>query len=657
MKKYVIFLLLSLLTAAGPVHAQNNAYGLDDNAYSWFLRTESALGTDEFFVCADSLLQAALRANDTKAETIYHLEQLKNYTRQMRGKPLTEESDRLVENLLEEVQEIAVKYDYPQYYYYAYELESTHYFNHGRRTRTWEIIRKMQDEAVASGNHYGIWSSTRFMVNIYIQQGDYISAKQHILEALDIHNITDDPTVKRQSVCRLYCDLADAYPITSDSLRINIDKAEAERKMPLDSVRVSYYRAVLAGLDRDRHAFESAVAFCERSPQLSTISPTAKLLFEIIEQIMDGKNLNAIPSEVDSLYRWREAKYVANIAESYGYEDVAFHVEKELVQRIEALLYRTNEESISEMSARLGNIKLSNNLAAREKDVIRITRLAVILTLLILLGIMAVLINHIFALRRNREKDERQIEELRLANERVVAANAAKTRFVQNMSHEIRTPLNAIVGFSQLLSLPDGSFSEEEKDEFSGHIINNTKMLTMLLDDILNASAMDSGEYRITIEEGECHFMCKAAISSAEHRLQPGVQLLYEPEFTDPFYFRTDPQRVQQILINLITNSCKHTPSGWIKVSSSLTAVPGYVQFSVTDTGSGVPPEAAERIFERFTKLDEFVQGTGLGLSICRDIADRMGSRIYLDTTYTAGGARFCFEVPVTPPEPSKPTE
>jgi signal transduction histidine kinase len=217
------------------------------------------------------------------------------------------------------------------------------------------------------------------------------------------------------------------------------------------------------------------------------------------------------------------------------------------------------------------------------------------------------------------------------------------------MSHEVRTPLNAIVGFSQLLSLPDGTLQPEEKDEFAEHIVNNSKMLTMLLDDILSVSAMDSGQYKIINEEGEKDHMANAAISSSEHRLKPGVQLYYAPEEETPFSFITDPRRVQQILINLITNACKHTTSGEIRVSSSLKAHPGFLTYTVTDTGPGIPAEQAERIFKRFTKLNDSVQGTGLGLSICRDIADRMGAQVFLDTTYTAGGARFVFMVPLEP--------
>ena len=283
----------------------------------------------------------------------------------------------------------------------------------------------------------------------------------------------------------------------------------------------------------------------------------------------------------------------------------------------------------------MGNNMLQAQVTAQSIQMRRTSILLMILLTIILLGTLVFLLFYIRNLRRT--------------NEKVRLADAAKTRFVQNMSHEVRTPLNAIVGFSQLLSLPDGSFPEAEKEEFAAHIVNNSKMLTMLLDDILNASAMDKGTYKITYEPGELHRMAQAAISSTEHRLQPGVHMLYVPEQEEPFTFVTDPGRVQQILINLLSNACKHTSAGEIRLTSSLKANPGYVTFAVTDTGMGIPPEQAEKIFERFAKLNDFVQGTGLGLSICRDIADRMGAKVYLDTAYSGKGARFIFQVPVEP--------
>lgn len=102
-----------------------------------------------------------------------------------------------------------------------------------------------------------------------------------------------------------------------------------------------------------------------------------------------------------------------------------------------------------------------------------------------------------------------------------------------------------------------------------------------------------------------------------------------------------------QVLVNLLTNACKHTVRGEIRLGCSLTEVPGMLSFSVEDTGPGIPASEAEHIFERFVKLDSFVQGTGLGLSICRQIAQALGGSVYLDTGYT-GGARFVFNIPVS---------
>ena len=332
----------------------------------------------------------------------------------------------------------------------------------------------------------------------------------------------------------------------------------------------------------------------------------------------------------------REVKYIANIAENYGFETLAFDLEKRLAAYYEGEISKSNRSKLAELDATLGNRELSDKVAQETRRAEQASRIIVLLTVVILGGALLFSWLH--------------IRRLKLANEKVRLANEAKTRFVQNMSHEVRTPLNAIVGFSQLLSLPDGSFTETEKDDFARHIVNNSKMLTMLLDDILNTSAMDAGSYRIVYEPSECKYMCEAALSSVEHRVQPGVKLYFVPESEHPCPVTTDPRRVQQILINMLTNACKHTAKGEIKLTYSTADEPGFIQFSVTDTGTGVPADQAEAIFGRFTKLNEFVQGTGLGLSICREIAEKMGGKVYLDTTYTQGGARFVFSIPVNPP-------
>ena len=646
MRKTVSIILLALCCLAGsvaPLAAQNNPYAIDDECYKYFKQAELLIGKEGFEEVNNELLRTAITKDDKKAQTIYYVERLKNASRSIPPHVYTtEEQDQKILQYMADLKVVADKFGYPQYYYYAYEITQNYFYNHNKIIRTMELVQELQQVATQRKDAYGLWMSQRYMVSLYVAQSDYISAKTYIQKAIQIYEESKDPVIRRQSPSRLYCDLADTYFIGSDSLKINIHKAVKAATLHLDSLRCTYYLAKIAAYEKDAANYRRYRDYCLSDPQIGTISETAPLMFKTLDAIMEGRfDANVI----NSLYvaTVREIKYLANVAEVYGYEEQGFEIERLLVQKFERHIAEANMSKITELDARLGNAELQKELATKSKEVLNVTRLVLILLTILLMAIITFLIIHVRTLRMKNTR-------LREANERAELANAAKTRFVQNMSHEVRTPLNAIVGFSQLLSLPDGSFAPEEKEEFSNHIVNNTKMLTMLLDDILNTTAMDSGNYRITFEDGEAGFICQSAISSAEHRLQPGVTMTYVPQFEGQHLFRTDPRRVQQILINLLTNSCKHTTKGEIKLGCSLKENPGEVTFWVTDTGPGIPPDQAEAIFNRFTKLNDFVQGTGLGLSICRDIAGKMNGRVYLDTSYT-GGARFVLVLPDTLPQ------
>ena len=224
-------------------------------------------------------------------------------------------------------------------------------------------------------------------------------------------------------------------------------------------------------------------------------------------------------------------------------------------------------------------------------------------------------------------------------------ASDLKTAFIQNMSHEVRTPLNAITGFSQLLCLPDGYVSDEERQEYLGYIINNSELLTVMVNDLLHMADMENGEYPVQKAPTNLNEVARQAIKSTESRVPPGVQLVRQPGIDEDARYITDGIRVQQIMINFLTNACKHTTSGEIVFGSSLIENPGYITFYVADTGPGVPQEEAESIFDRFVKLDANKQGAGLGLSICRLVAHSLGGKVWLDTTYTEG-ARFVLIIP-----------
>ena len=251
--------------------------------------------------------------------------------------------------------------------------------------------------------------------------------------------------------------------------------------------------------------------------------------------------------------------------------------------------------------------------------------------------------NAICAIRRIEDEKQAELRKQRILEENI-AANKAKTSFLQNMSHEIRTPLNAIVGYSQLLSMPGIDLSEDEKEEYNEYISRNSDMLTMLIDDILDISDEEHGNYRVTIGDCNCNEICKMALSSVSYRVHEGVNLYFTSDVPDDHIISSDGKRIQQVLINYLTNACKHTFDGEIHLHCSQTENPGKITFSVADTGTGVPADKIDVIFDRFTKLDEFSQGSGLGLNICRMIADKLHGDVFLDKTYSPG-ARFLFVI------------
>lgn len=238
-----------------------------------------------------------------------------------------------------------------------------------------------------------------------------------------------------------------------------------------------------------------------------------------------------------------------------------------------------------------------------------------------------------------RMKNEMErLEELK----RNINANRSKTMMIQNMTHEIRTPLNAMFGFAQLLSMPEGCLSTEQKTEYFNYIFNSFNMLTMLIDDVLDISDAEHGNYRIVKSEFQVNGVCRNALQMAEMRLPAGVKMYFTSDLDDSYTIESDARRIQQLLLNYLTNACKHTRQGEIHLHVSVSENPGHLTFSVTDTGEGIPKDMRKDIFLRYKKANAGVQGSGIGLHICNIISSKLGGEIKLDESYDAG-ARFLF--------------
>ena len=232
-------------------------------------------------------------------------------------------------------------------------------------------------------------------------------------------------------------------------------------------------------------------------------------------------------------------------------------------------------------------------------------------------------------------------QELIKARIKAEQSDRLKSAFLANMSHEIRTPLNAIVGFSQLLPTAD---TPEEQKLYSDIINQNSDILLQLINDILDLSKIEAGtlEYvKRPINLGE---VCRTIYAVHKERITGGVDFIFDNGEED-LQMEGDPNRIMQIITNFITNATKFTHTGEIRFGFEREGE--NVRVYVKDTGIGIEKEKVGHIFERFVKLNSFVQGTGLGLSICRMIIEKIGGEIGVTSEF-GKGSTFYFIIPCT---------
>ncbi len=242
---------------------------------------------------------------------------------------------------------------------------------------------------------------------------------------------------------------------------------------------------------------------------------------------------------------------------------------------------------------------------------------------------------------------KRQENDLIEAEEKARQSDMMKSTFLANMSHEIRTPLNAIVGFSNLMAETD---EPEKRREYAALINKNNDLLLNLVNDVLDLAKIESNTLDINKVPTDLNDLMRTAGESIKGRLQPGVTLnmiIGEPQC----YVEIDPNRIIQVMLNLLNNAAKFTPSGSITYGYDLLGKK--LHFFVKDTGIGISPENQQRLFKRFDRINSNVQGTGLGLSICKHLIEHMGGEVGLDSKGEGYGSNFWFNMPYEPVDPS----
>ena len=239
----------------------------------------------------------------------------------------------------------------------------------------------------------------------------------------------------------------------------------------------------------------------------------------------------------------------------------------------------------------------------------------------------------------------KQVElELIQAKEKAEESDRLKSAFLANMSHEIRTPLNAIVGFFSLLAATHGA---ELRHVYMSLVQENNELLLNLISDILDISKIEAGMIDLVMGRVDVPQLCREVIATFSHKKRDTAVELRFDENSPQIVIDADKNRIVQVLSNFLTNALKFTTKGSITLSYLLEDE-SQVRFCVTDTGKGIPDEQKHEIFNRFVKLDSFVQGAGLGLSICQSLVNRMGGKIGVESREGEGSC-FWFTHPYVP--------
>ena len=449
------------------------------------------------------------------------------------------------------------------------------------------------------------------------------------------------------NICYNYLEIGDYEnaQVWLERMKQLIDGYEKQADMRPDyaekqQARYDIYMArALEGLGRKDEAAEAYRKFCETS------------FFKTAEG-------NILASDYLRLAgRWQDAAdnfgSMNEMMKAYGTSYSLENIQKMLLKKYEVnmkagRLDTARAVSIS-ITERLDSaITLSRSAEAREEAAVHqkelemtaenerymrqqhITRLAIMAAVILLLFVYIVVRHRVQA-------------RLAKALEHAKESDRMKTAFVQHISHEIRTPLNIITGFAQVVSNPDYELSKEDRNRIMADISHNTTEITNFVNELLELSESESQSVYQLDDDVDVPTICQEAIEASETANQGRLVLSVNSELPEGYRLKSNAAAIRKILDRLMSNALKFTVNG--SVTIRLKSEKGQLKIEVEDTGKGIPHNQQERVFERFYKIDSFVQGMGLGLTVARRSAQLLGGTLTIDPTYTTG-SRFVITLP-----------
>ena len=529
---------------------------------------------------------------------------------------------------------------YMMLYYKLQNNEGFYALRHNMVFRAMQIAERLDDELHKDDASSYFYLATGLMGDIYYSVHNRTKAEQFFMQALEEVEDTDP-----KFSMRTYQSLAEMLSIKDADKALKwMDKSIALAKETDNVEYLSLSLAMTAYIHFLKGDAKPFYSFYDQYQNLCSqnrpgFSHRYDNILEIARMSFDGHFSEALEKLQNGGTLYVDSSLVAVRI---------FTMERDIDKVVNAVRRRHLEmDSIYSLAQEANFDQMATERAlmtSREEALIN-KKLAKKLTYWLIGLTAAYIFVYVMGRRRLVRKIWARNRQLKEALAKAEESDRMKTAFISSMSHEIRTPLNAVSGFSQILCNPMFELSDEEKQDMQQRISSNVNLITTTINEMLELSVSESES---TVSDSEkkdvlCNELGRNALEGIKEANSKGVELRFTSNVDDRFAIRSNAYRLNVALHHLLDNAVKFTEKGYVELS--IIKKDASILFCVTDTGVGIKEEDHERIFETFSKVDDFKEGIGLGLPICRRLIRSLGGDVTLDPDYSAG-CRFIISLP-----------